>query len=185
MVVKAADDLFLDQSSMHHIQRFLGEMLVRRQNMLIDPMAKLRFYSDCNVAEFESQPCPAFLGSTPEGFNRYQFWFDLRDECFWLRGGIYWVSLVGIAPVQDTSYEAFWVTAGLPSQTPDRPECGQQPVGALRRRGWHFETRDDCIALIGQWHQGAPCTVSICNGTGGTLLGKRPLHMEGIDPGRV
>jgi len=143
LIIKAADDIFLDESSMHHIERFLGEMLVRRENPLIEPMARLRFYSDCNgspdelLAEFDHEPCPAFLGATPEGYNRYQFWFDLRDECFWLRGGIYWVSLVGIGPAGDAAYEAVWATAGAPGnpnfpgnpppETPDGYILGKRP----------------------------------------------------------
>jgi hypothetical protein len=188
VVIKAADDFFLDQSSMHHIQRFLGEMLVRRQNLLIEAKAKLQFYADCNgipgelIAEFESEPCPALLGTTPDDFNHFQFWFDLREECFWLRGGIYWVSLVGVAPPDDSLYEAFWVTAGLPSQTPERPECGQEPMGACCiASACTIETRDVCVNAGGTWFQGASCTASICGGSPSTILGKRPQFMDGLN----
>jgi hypothetical protein len=188
-VIKAADDIYLCPSSMHHIKQFLAEMLVKRENPLIDPLARLRFYTDCNgapgdlVAEFDSEPCPAFLGSTPEGFNRYQFWFDLTDDCFWLRGGVYWVSVVGIAPPQDVNYEAAWVTAGNPSGGGPRPECGMPPVGACCvGDACTVQTQAACQAASGRWYRGAPCTDFTCGASGRTLLGKRPQMMLNGDP---
>ncbi|MBX3405118.1 MAG: hypothetical protein KF869_00015 [Phycisphaeraceae bacterium] len=189
VVIKAADDIYLCPSSMHHIRQFLAEMLVKRENQMIEPLARLRFYTDCDgapadlVAEFDSEPCPAFLGSTPEGFNHYQFWFDLTDDCFWLRGGVYWVSVVGIAPSQDVNYEAAWVTAGNPSGGGPRPECGMPPIGACCVGDvCTVQTQTDCQSAAGQWYRGAPCTDFTCGTSGRTLLGKRPQMMLNGDP---
>ncbi len=133
IVIKAADDFFLCPSSMHHITRFLGEMLVRQSNPLIEFQAKLFLYEDCDgqpgeqIAEFDSD-CPAFVSGAPDGFTRYQVKFDLSEECFWLRGGTYWVSLVAIAPPADASFEAFWAGVGLPGTPPIPTVMGRQPV---------------------------------------------------------
>ncbi len=133
VVIKAADDFFLDQSCMHHITRFLGELLVRQSNPLNEFQAKLYIYEDCNgapgrqIAQFDSD-CPAFVSGAPNGFSRYQVKFDLSNRCFWLRGGIYWASLVAIAPSQDTTFEASWATVGLPGTPPTPIVKGRRPV---------------------------------------------------------
>lgn len=130
-VIKAIDDFYLCPSAMHRITTFTGKMLVKQSNPSLELNAKLRFYEDCNgkpgelIEEFDSE-CAAFIEAAPEGFNLYQFQFFF--DCLWLKGGAYWVSLVAVAPVFDSEFEAFWATAGVPGDPPQATVLGMRPL---------------------------------------------------------
>jgi len=131
IIVKSADDFYLCPSAMHRITTFTGKMLVKQANPALALHAKLRIFTDCNgrpaelVKEFDSE-CAAFIQAGPDGFGLYQFQFFL--DCFWLKGGTYWASLVAIAPTQDNSFEAFWVSTGLPGNPPRPTLLGLRPI---------------------------------------------------------
>ena len=117
VIIKAADDFYLDPYSMHRLTTFTGKMLVKQSNSALELHAKLRIYKDCNgapgelVDEFDSE-CAAFIQSAPDGYTLYQFQFFF--DCLCLEGGAYWAWLVAIAPTFDDAFEAFWASSGEP-----------------------------------------------------------------------
>jgi predicted outer membrane repeat protein len=170
IVIKAADDFFLCPSAMHRITTFTGKMLVRKANPDLELRAKLRIYKDCNgrpgelVEEFDSE-CAAFIESAPEGFSLHQFQFFF--DCFWLKGGAYWASLVAIAPNADDQFEAFWVSTGLPGNPPTPTVMGMRPIFMEGMGDW--QEYDPCchpctdlqFCIIGEscpiiWNNGKP-----------------------------
>lgn len=169
-VIKAIDDFYLCESSMHRITTFTGKMLVKQSNPSLELRAKLRFYEDCNgspgelIEEFDSE-CAAFIEAAPEGFNLFQFQFFL--DCFWLEGGSYWVSLVAIAPTLDPAFEAFWASAGIPGNPPTPTVMGMTPLTMNGEGPWtEFDPcchpcTDLQFCLIGEscpiiWDNGKP-----------------------------
>ena len=169
-VIKSADDFYLCESSMHRITTFTGQMLVKQSNPLLSLRAKLRIYKDCDgspgelIEEFDSE-CAAFIQAVPDGFALYQFQFFL--DCFWLKGGSYWASLVAIAPVFDDEFEAFWATVGEPGNPPIPTVMGMRPVFMEGEGEW--QNFDGCchpcadleFCIIGEscpiiWNNGTP-----------------------------
>ena len=170
VVIKAADDFYLCPSAVHRLTTFTGKMLVKQANPDFAIRARLLIFDDCNgrpgelIEEFDSE-CAAFIESGPNGFNLYQFQFFF--DCFWLKGGTYWASLVAVAPVADSAFEAFWVSTGLPGDPPTPTVLGKRPIFMNGDAEWmDFDTcchpcADLQFCLIGEtcpimWDNGEP-----------------------------
>ncbi len=154
-LIKSADDVYLDPYCMHRIAVFNGYMLVKAANPALPLNARLHIYRDCNGEPGElihtlDPDCVQVRGPVlgqPE-FRRVQFQFT--PECLWLRGGIYWFSLVGVGPLDDTSYEAYWATAGFPGN-PSFPPPPDTPDGFLLGK------RPVFMDEFGPWQEFDPC----------------------------
>jgi hypothetical protein len=154
-LIKSADDVYLDPYCMHRIAVFNGYMLVKAANPALPLNARLHIYKDCNGEPGEllhtlDPDCVQVRGPVlgqPE-FRRVQFQFT--PDCLWLRGGIYWFSLVGVGPLDDTSYEAYWATAGFPGN-PSFPPPPDTPDGFLLGK------RPVFMDEFGPWQEFDPC----------------------------
>ncbi|MBX3405813.1 MAG: hypothetical protein KF869_03525 [Phycisphaeraceae bacterium] len=154
-IIKSADDVYLDPYCMHRIAVFNGYMMVKTANPALPLHARLYIYKDCNGAPGElvetlEPDCVQVLGPVPSKpeFRRVQFQFT--PDCLWLRGGIYWFSLVGIGPLDDTTYEAYWATAGFPGN-PTFPPPPDVPDGFLLGK------RPVFMDEFGPWQEFDPC----------------------------
>ncbi|MBX3385334.1 MAG: tandem-95 repeat protein [Phycisphaeraceae bacterium] len=172
---KAADDIYLCDKQVHRISGFSGQMIT--DSILLK--AKLEIYDDCNGKPGDL--LHTFLNSTVvetlpvgNGYRLVTFSFDLCDKKLWLKGGTYWLSLVGLTDGQGTD-KSYWASVENGRTLANVP-CKVQ--GQTHGLGWSE-------FVFGKWESISECCIG-CTDLAFKLTGEScPLVWDNGGPALV
>ncbi|MCC6322777.1 MAG: hypothetical protein IT438_15225 [Phycisphaerales bacterium] len=178
-----ADDFYLCEGQVHRIDVVSGIMCTDS----IIPKAKVIIYADCDglpgekIAEASAVRAPddgldgtVYISEAGRAFEQFRLIsVEARFDKLFLRGGVYWVSLVGFSGTGDADEQLFWGTAnnnivrGRPGQFYDSDVGAWQSIEELCCGCTDFNfcvQGESCKILL---DNGAPVTPGMAAGING------------------